>query len=460
MRQPALLFTLLCLSAAAHAADDKALWKAVFQLEDPEQQKSAATLLRSNGAAGYDVLAKVARAGGEHLALSVSAVQVGCHMFGGRISMAGRLEGSQLPLSAVKLATEMLQEDRALRESLLGSEEPFDRALALMVSSSVPGALPGALKRLENEKEARVLSVVEPASRCAAYRTGERVNEDAQRLVRRMEGATPNPRCDQAGFQADALVEGLAKGTYQISGWGRSGDDFTVTMKRGPEQSTHLAPACAIALYDALAKKGKYEPGLVVPLTQQHLLPMSTRDAAARRAVRDLPKFPEANRNRLAADLVNAGYAVPVKVTYQGGDMFAQENELEAAARQGSPQALADIDRFVFCRGTFGAHGLAMLGYVKTPDAAETAYQLAQQCPRALAAGTAALLRLKDPRGLQLLNKALEDTAFAEDDLYRAAIEAYTPALGRELHKLADSKDGFRVKEMIQVLKTAGVMRD
>ena len=50
MRHPALLLTLLCLAGAAHAADDEALWKAVFQLDEPESAKSAAALRLANQA--------------------------------------------------------------------------------------------------------------------------------------------------------------------------------------------------------------------------------------------------------------------------------------------------------------------------------------------------------------------------------------------------------------------------
>jgi hypothetical protein len=353
---------------------------------------------------------------------------------------------------------ELLLENRALREGMLGAEEPFDRAMALIASAGVPGALPGALKRLENEKAPRVLELAEGVSRCARYRTGEQVDAEAERLSRRLEGSTQQPRCEQAGFAADALVEGLAKGRYQVNGWTRSNDDFTVTLKRGSEDNTRLAPPCALALYDALVKRGKYVPGLVVPLAQQHLLPMPTRDAAARRAVRDLTRYPEQERNRLAAELVNAGYEVPVNVTFRD-DTFAQEKELEAAARQGNKVALAEIDRFVFCRGTFGSNGLAMLGYLKTREAADTAYELAQRCPNAIGAGTAALLRLKDPRAYDLLGKALEDASFAEDDLTRAAIESYTPTLGNELRRLA-ARDVHKAKELLRLLKLAGVMRD
>jgi hypothetical protein len=460
MRKPALLFTLLLLAGgAAHAADDKALWKAVFQLDEVDHEKSAAALLRSNGAAGYDVLSKVARAAGDRMALASAAMQLGCRMRGNQMPYYPHGRELELPLSAAKLATEILLEDKALRESLLGAEEPFDRAMALLVSSGVPGALPGALKRLENEKEPKVLAVVETASNCARWRTGAEVDEAAQRLSRKLEATDQQPRCEQAGFAADKLVEGMIKGTYKVSGWSSSNDDFSVTLKRGAEENSLLAPPCALALYDALAKRGQYEGGLVVPIVQQRMLPLSTRDAAARRAVRDLPKYPEGSQNRLAAELVNAGYEVPVKVTYKVEDI-GQETELEAAARQGSKQALADIDRYVFCRGSFGAHGLALLGYRKTPDAADTAFQLAEQCPHALAAGTAALVRLKDPRALPLLGKALEDASFAEDDLYRAVLESYTPALGRVLHKQAASDNSFRAQQLLRILKLAGVTRD
>jgi hypothetical protein len=458
MLKPAFLFALLALAGAARAADNPALWKAVFQLDEPDHAKKAASLLRSKGAAGYDVLSKVARAGGERAALSVAAMELRCPVMRLMPYRHHYREGSELPQSAAKLAIELLLEDRALREGMLGAEEPFDRAMALVASAGVPGALPGALKRLENEKAPRVLELAEDISRCAKYRTGEQVEAQAEKLSRRLEDSAQQPRCEQAGFAADALVEGLVKKRYQVSGWSRSNDDFTVTLKRGPEESARVAPPCALALYDALVKRGMYVPGLVVPLTQQHLLPIPTRDAAARRAVRDLMRYPEDDRNRVAAELVNAGYEVPVQVTFSD-DAFAQEKELEAAARQGNKVALAEIDRFVFCRGTFGSNGLAMLGYLKTPEAAETAYELATRCPRAMGAGTAALLRLKDPRAYDLLGKALEDASFAEDDLTRAAIESYTPALGNELRRLA-ARDIHQAKELLRFLKLAGVMRD
>ncbi|MDY7231732.1 hypothetical protein [Hyalangium rubrum] len=455
MRQLVLLLATLALAGTAHAADDPALWKAVFQLDKPELEKKASALLRSRGAAGYDVLSKAARIGSERNALGTASLQLGCHIMGMR---PYHTYGQELGLSlrAAKLATEMLQEDRALREQMLGAEEPFDRALALLVSASVQGALPGALKRLQDEKEPRVLEVVEGASRCAQIRTGDQVDEEAQQLSRRLKGTLQQPRCEQPGFAADMFLEGMISGRYKVSGWSRSGEDFSVTLSRGSEERSSLAPPCALALYDALVRKGTYAHGLVVPMAGQRMLPLATRDAAAQRAVRDLPRYPEQNRNELAAELVNAGYYVPVKVTFKTDDTFAQDEELEAAARQGNAQALATIDRHVFCRGTFGARGLALLGYLGTKEAADTAYQLAQRCPRALSAATAALLRLGDSRGLSLLEKSLAETGFAMEDLHRAVIESYTPELGRTLRELSQ-RDNASAKELLGILRTAGV---
>ncbi|HYH95788.1 hypothetical protein [Hyalangium sp.] len=461
MRYPVLCFALLVLVGPARAADDSALWEAVFQLDDPEHAKKAASLLRSNGAAGYDVLSKAARMGGERAALAIAATELKCQMMMMRALPYHPygMRGQELPQSAAKLAMEILLEDKALREGMLGAKKPFDRAMALLASAGVPGALPGALKRLEKEKAPRVLEWVESTSHCAKFRTGDQVDEEAGRLARRLEGTVQQPRCEDAGMVASTLVEGMAKGSYQVSGWARSNDDFTVTVMRGAEERSHLAPPCALALYDALAKRGTYLHGLVVPITQQRLLPLSTRDAAARRAVRDLTRYPEQERNKLAAELVNAGYEVPVKVTFREGDTFAQEKELEAAARQGSKVARAQIESYVFCRGTFGSQGLAMLGYLETREVADMAYELAVRCPHALGSGTAALVRLKDPRGLELLGKALENLGFAEDDLQRAAIEAYTPALGSELRRQV-SQGSSRAKDLLKILTLAGVMRD
>jgi hypothetical protein len=458
MRPLALLCATLALAGTARAADDAALWSAVFQLDEPEHEKKAASLLRSSGVAGYEVLSKAARVGGEKAALGVAAMELQCHMMTMRfhaMPMYGREAG--VSRRAAKLATEFLLEDKALRERMLGSEEPFNRALALIASATVPGALPAALKRLENEKAPRVLEVVQDASFCAKIRTGAQVEKEAEQLSRRLKGTVQNPRCDQKDFTADRFVDGMLKGTYAVNGWSRSNDDFSVSLRRGAEESSQLAPPCALALYDALVRRGKYEPGLVIPITAQHVLPLMTRDAAAHRAVRDLPHYPQDQRNKLAAELVMAGYEVPVKVTFEK-DGFAQELELEAAARQGNREALANIERQVFCRGTFVSKEIPMLGYLKKPEAAETAYQLAEQCPRAMGAATAALVRMGDPRGLTLLDTALKDFA-SRDVLERAILEAYTPALGRELRRLAAS-DVSEAQDMVERLRASGKMKD
>ncbi|MGA9522753.1 MAG: hypothetical protein WBV82_14895 [Myxococcaceae bacterium] len=264
-------------------------------------------------------------------------------------------------------------------------------------------------------------------------------------------------QCEGIDALAVDMVEGAAKGGTRTISWTRSDDELSLSLKRGADERT-FAPPCALALYEALAKRGEYMPELVVPLPHQYIVPLATREAAARRAIRDLDRYPESERNRVAAALVVAGYKVPVKVRFQKSDAFDQQTELEAAARQGDKAALAEIERFVLCRGTFRPNGIELLGYLNTKSAADTAYELAQKCPLTLGAATAALVRMKDPRAFKVLGKALE-TRSANDDLTRAVIESFTPALGSELRRLA-AKDVSRADDLLQRLKTAGVIKD
>ncbi len=438
--------------------EEGALWKAAFALDTRGPAAAEAeTVLRQAGAEGYDVLARLARGAGEGEALQAAASEARCPgVFGFGGIPRGREQQSP-SWYAARFAARLLAESPELRARAQGSAEAFDRQLALVASIPDAAGLLAAVARLEGESDVHVLSAAERALRCAGHgartEAGQReALKAAERQVNaRLTLARPEQGCDTAQGVTDSLVEKVARGTWRINGWSGGNDTLTVSLDVGGGGRMHLAPQCALALYDALARRGVYLSGLVMPLSTEGFLPKATREEAARRAVRDLGRFPEPERNRLAAQLVNAGHTVPLKVTVNE-DTFGQDEELEAAVRQKQPQARELVDQHVFCRGTFGGSGIELLGYLDTRQAADTAYQLAQRCPRAVGAATAALVRLEDARALGLLEGALKDAGFSRKALERAIFEHYTPALDRALETLeaAGSSDAKALRQRRQ----------
>jgi hypothetical protein len=419
--------------------DEAPLWKAAFALDREPASREAEALLLQAGPEGYTVLSRLARAGGEAEALQVIASEARCLS---RFSYSVMHRAERGPSwYAARLAGRMLAASPELRTRALGSEEAFDRKLALVASIQDPAALLTAVAALRTEQDLHVLSAAEGAVRCAGNQPRlDEAQRDALKvagrgLSERLTLSRPEQGCGGPEGVTEELVERVASGAWRVNGWSTSGDTFTVMMDLGRGGRMHLAPECALPLYDALARRDVYLSGLVVPLGT--LGTGTVRSEAGRRAARDLGHFPEQERNRVAAQLVNAGHAVPVRVTVSE-ETLGQEEELEAAVRQQQPGAVDALERHVFCRGTFGSSGIELLGYVRTRQAADTAFQLAQRCPKALGAATAALVRLEDRRALELLALALRDSGFSGKALERAILEHYTPEVDRALQALEE----------------------
>lgn len=463
MSRMALVFALALTGAgcahvpSATAQQEEApLWKAAFALSrGPSAQREEATL-REAGPAGYDVVSRLARGSGDAAALQAASAGLRCRgvLFNG--PPRGGLREETPSSLAARFAGKLLTESPELRERALASDAPFDRALALMASAKDAKALLALLAKLEGEKNLLVLSTAENALQCARALQGnvpevaEPLLEARHRFSQRLTVAKSERGCESPDGVTDNLVEQLASGAWRVSGWSSSnGEAPRVSLDTGDGGRMHLAPECSLALYDALARRDVFKPGLVLPLSTESSTPANLRGEASRRAVRDLAHYPEQERNRLTAQLVNAGYTAPVPVTSKTDDTFGQEVELEAAVRQGQKGALEAVNRLVLCRGTFGNSGIDLLGYVGTQQAADTAYELARSCPHALAPATAALVRLEDPRGLELLGRALAEPGFSRKALERAALEHRTPEL---LHKL-ESLEGHEAKALLEHLQ-------
>ncbi|WP_163989923.1 hypothetical protein [Pyxidicoccus caerfyrddinensis] len=463
MHRLSFLVAFLVLAGAARAADDAALWQAAYTLDKPGKGEGAEAVLLKGGAAAYDVLVKLARVSGEERALALAAGPRPCPMFAVHMmSMGGQLGQSRLPEKTSKLALKLLVQSPELRQRAEASAEPFDRALALLAADGIPDALPGAVERLAGEKEPWLVLWAESFVQCTVMRQGAKaasLGEPLKALSERARALREAKTCQEPS-QVDARwVELLATGTATANGWSRSNDELRVPVRAGPGESLEVAPGCAVALYEAVAERGRYLPELLVPVATDQWIAVGSRQAAGARAVKDLERYPEDQRNRLAAKLVNAGFTVPLKVTFKVEHAFVQEEELEAAARQGHPQAKATILQTVFCRDTGGGSGVQLLGFVKGREAADTAYQLARKCPRARADATAALLRLKDRRALELLGPSLESPGFGREALHQALMESLTPQVATRLRALVEKK-APGAEETVRLLKAAQVMRD
>lgn len=465
----AALAAVLCLAASApslaRAADEAALWNAAFSLDDPTQARQAEATLLAGGSQALFVLLKVARSGGDSAALQVLASSR-CASFSLSSGRFRHWHGDRGGRSAdaAALAARMLAADPSLGRSLLASRSAFDRAVGIVGAAGDEARLAEALRATRDDSDPLVTEVAQEVARCgAAARSTPKgspalaaelkvVEERAQKLQAAV-------RCEEPGFLAGVYLDGILAGRFKAGGWSRSGDDFTITITREGDQRSSLAPACALAIYDAAVKKQQYFPELAVPIAECFSVPMKVRDAAAQRAVRDLERFEAKSRNNWAARLVVAGYRVPVRVAFRADDTFMQEKELEAAILQGDPKALAALETKMFCPAEIVDSKTHLLGLLSSPETADRAAQIAERCPKSRCEATAALVRLGDPRAVPLLGRVFGELGACFGDGLEQAIHLRpSTALIEELRRLAE-KDVREAKEILGHLERDGLAR-
>ena len=446
------LVPLLALLETAAPRGDAALWDAAFQLGDPPRASQARKTLVDAGAAGQTVLLRMARSGGDAPAIQALLAGQPCALIP---SLLGSREPPSPATHAARELGQRVLTEPALRERLRASPDAFERRFVLTALVADPALLLTQLPPLEHERDARVLTSARESLECAgrarlapgAKRPDPGALRDARRqLTLWLDARVPTSRCATAEDLQGALQEGLAAGTWRASGWSASDGELRVSLSSTQGERTTLSDQCALGMYDALARRGEYRPALVMPLATSEELEPGLREQAGQRAVADLEHYPEAERNGLAAQLVNAGFPVAVRVTFDTKERaFLQPEHLEAALRQQQPEARAAVERTVFCHGTFGDSGIALLGYLGTPEAAALAWRYATQCPSARQQAAAALVRLEDPRALEPLEAVLQEPLLLDNALMRALREHATPAVLDRLGALArDGSDNAR----------------
>ncbi|RKH69150.1 hypothetical protein D7V93_00045 [Corallococcus llansteffanensis] len=445
------------------------MWKAAFALEGstPAPRAAAESVLLQGGATAYGVLSKLARVGGRAQVMAAAGPLPTCveMMHYRSMAMMRGSNGPRLPGMAAELAGRLLMKDDALRRRVQTSEDPFDRGLALAAVTRSPELQVQALAAMRKEPEPWLRMWAGSLANCftrTAEKRGdgsvEALRVEAKYLAEQAEDVRAPLRCVEPAELEPTLVDELATEQSTAGGWSSSGEVMQVNVQRANGDEVSLSPACALAAYDALVTRGKHVDSLVQPVATHLQSDWRLRQAAGQRAARDLEHLPEFKRNRAAAELVNAGHDVPLKVTWKEERGYWSREEVEAAMRQGNPDAKAALDRLLFCRNSSGQNEMSLLGYLGTKKAAETAYAIAQRCPDAQAAATAALVRLKDPRAAKFLPQALEQWGSDQEALRRALLDAYTPKLGQQLLAL-EAKGLQQAREMVKLLKSAGVMK-
>ncbi|MBN2496408.1 MAG: hypothetical protein JXR96_17575 [Deltaproteobacteria bacterium] len=428
----------------ARAIDDD-LWTAVVELGQLGRSRQAEQRIRAAGRDGLDALLLASRLGDSSV-LPRAAHAGGCRSI---LTMAACLGQKPPSTRAAELAIQLLQENEAWARELFASEDAFLRSMALLSTCSSPDKLLATLESAAQEEPGPDLL---EASNLVLFHfgTGEpeveeglrvRIKEAALGLRTRSLPIIPEEACLASDFGDSTDVQDLAFG--RVRWMGRfNGLDY---MQRKDGSAFGLPPVCVLKCYQALKIKAEGEPpaqmvDLLLRVAEDLTLEPGLRARAAEALMPDLALLPELKRVRTAARLVNAGFEVPFKLSYDDSRL-PDLRVLEAAIRQGADIREAVIPTVVCPR--YQGEQIVLLGFSDKPAAADRAAQIAAYCPNARTAATAALIRLGDSR--------------AKGMLFTLLVSQRT--LGLQRDKLVDAlraRGGSELRDLILELAEAG----
>jgi hypothetical protein len=417
---------------AAAAAEDDPLWRAVFALGDAERAAAAEQRLRAAGADGLERLLQAARAGRQQRVDAALVRALGCADERGH--RRGPLhKPATLPGRAAALAVAMLADDAALAAASWDRGGSLARSLVLLARLQRPAALLDALEAMEPPRSQLLLGRLRLLTRCLQRHRG-RIQADLHRALRRRladlrhagrERVHRRPRTCPSAELAAALAAGRAR--VEHWGWGQR---VQVTLRLDDESRVSIDGACALAVYRAARKRDALVDGLLRVVATRSRRP-EQRQRAAELLRRDLERYPARKRERIAAELVNAGHRMAHRVqpALEPGDRLDARQQ-EAALRQGAPGAeQAVLERLACPDGS----RVALLGFVAPADAAtaaDLAAGYAERCADLAGPAAAALVRLQDPRAVALLERVLDAKRWnGRDPLRRALLEGASEAV-------------------------------
>lgn len=428
------------LCAQARAAD---LWSAVLDLNRLGRQEQAADALRRAGRDGLQTLLRAARLGEPRRMLDRAAHAVGCisppNMYVPMWRSQDAMGHGAASGPAVELAARMLAEQPDWAAELLASGQGFERQLGLIALCAHPQRLLGRLQEL-SAADAPDPVLMHPAMlihwhyRKADEQPGAAIAAAAEALQQASTRVIDAQRCQAPGFADSELVAGLAAGRIAFhsgSHW-PGGVRFRLLSDDG--RALGLTPACTIAAYRALRQRhgpDRSLADLLVMIAADFSLPPAVRAEAAAALAGDLEHFSDLTARRMAAELVNAGFEVPLELAYDDAGRLPSPELHEAAIRQGNSFARDRVLATVVCPG-WSRRQVALLGFAAAPGVADQAAAMARHCPGARAAAVAALIRLGDRRARGLLFSLLvshRHLGLGDDPLLSALVDSGDGAL-------------------------------
>jgi hypothetical protein len=441
------------LLAAPLPSGNEGAWQLLLDLDNPLKAEAAEKALEAGGGSSLPLLLRTARAAGDGAVLSIAARSLGCYFFLSPLSGGFNPYGPPTRSSqAAVIAARIVAADRGLHATLLGSPDPFERELAIVTAIGDSDLLRQSISAVRDDHDQGVIvSAIEVGRHCSdrapkgSEESREAIDEIVADLSASLQAATGETECKSAGFTAGPFLDLLLSGRVTPGGWSKSGNELSLTMG-GSSGGVSASVECALALYDAAGQRGKLFPKLVEPIVE--LGTAVQRGEAAKRLLRDLDRFEAVEANETAAHLVIEGFTVPRAVTWDHSKSaeFIEHDLVEAAARQGNAEAFRAIEKTALCRGTFGGHGLDLIGYLHDREQTDIAARIAETCDHGADAAVAALVRAGDSRAPGLLARGFQQGSFDSAHLARAIRESKDPRILAEVRRLArlpdDPKDG------------------
>jgi hypothetical protein len=387
--------------AAAPAPSDEKVWELIFQLEG-DKSAAATEQLKPIALRAMPSMLKAARAAGMDASLASNGMLCGMpieHTF-----MMLRRGGETAGMRAGGLLLTLARADPALNQALSVSPDPLGRVIALLTADREKPAFQKLLEGATRDSAPQVVRLAAQLAACPSKTPYSR--EIAESLGARQKELDPLARCDNPS-QAGPFVQAFYDGGLKATGWRTSGDqDAWVTTASGSE----LKWPCAVAIYSGLVGRGRYEPSLLLPLVEARM-PADARKAAGELLQRDEGKYPEKKRDDVASKLVVAGFtsSAKEKIIVPDNPTYAKADTLAAAALQKAPGAREAIEKRFICRGHALDESIALLGFAPSQSNADAAMRIAELCKEGRVAAVGALIRMKDPRAVQLLPSVIDD---------------------------------------------------
>ena len=398
-------------------------------------------------------LARVAEAGGEYVAPAALVTEVRCR-FG--LAVPPHMPSMNRGESPASLSAALLPRalaNAATLESFRHEAGPNGERIAWLAALQHPEVLVRWAEEVDDGASSRVLETVAGALSCLKTTSARTQPPELQarlaavhaRFSALNQKRSTHEACDEDARVRPEIIEAMAAGHLKVNGWGQSGDSpLQIHLVARGRPRLALPPQCALSAYDQLTERGQYQSSLVLPLATSASVPEAHRREAARRLSGHLTQYPEDERARHAAALVNAGHSVDYRVPFAASHTSIEQ--LAAAARQGDAQARTTLLGRVACGGG-RPEGVEHLGAVQDKAAADLAFRLGRECEGAAAKALLALIELGDARAVTLLEPALNEPFSRTFELAAALRKQPVPGVLEALEAL-DAKGLRSAKEL------------